>query len=92
MQGLGLAAYVSLVGAVLWRGDEWFGPANNFLGPVLVLSLLVASALICGGMALAYPLYLALEKKRTKEAIRIVVYTTLWVLIFFTALALVNLS
>ena len=87
LQGLGLSIYISLVGVIFWNGDEWFGKADNYLGPVLVLTLLVASALICGALALGYPLYIALEKKKLQEAIKIVIYTTLWVVIFFAIVA-----
>jgi ABC-type sugar transport system permease subunit len=91
-QALGLAAYISLVSLIFWKGNEWFGPASNFFGPMLVLTLLVASALICGGIAFGYPLYLALEKKRIKEAIKVVVYTTTWVILFFAVVALIRFS
>lgn len=92
LQATGLAIYISLVSLIFWKGNEWFGPATNFFGPMLVLTLLVASALICGGMALGYPLYLALEKKKTKEAIRIVAYTTIWVIVFFGVLTLIRFN
>jgi hypothetical protein len=88
LQALGLSSYISLVAVIFWKGDEWFGQANNYLGPALVLTLLVASALTCGAIALGYPLYIALDKKKTQEAIKIVVYTTLWVIIFFAIVAI----
>lgn len=87
LQGFGLIVYISLVSVIFWKGNEWFGPENNYLGPILVLSLFVASALICGGIALGYPLYLVLEKKKVNEAIKIVVLTTVWVVLFFFAAA-----
>lgn len=85
-QALGLSGYIMLVGIIFWKGNEWFGTMHRYLGPVLVLTLLVASALICGAIALGYPLFLALEKKKVNEAIKIVIYTIFWMFIFFLLL------
>jgi hypothetical protein len=89
LQALGLSSYISLVAVIFWKGNEWFGTMHRYLGPLLVLTLLVASALICGAIALGYPLQLALEKKRVNEAIKIVVYTILWILAFFSSIILI---
>lgn len=89
-QAVGLVIYCSLVGLIFWRGDKWFGPAQTFLGPAFVLVLFVASALISALIVLGYPFVLFWEEKRTTKALRLVVYTTAW-LIFFTALIILIL-
>lgn len=84
-QALGLVIYCSLVGLIFWRGGEWFGTAQTFLGPAFVLVLFVVSALISALIGLGYPFILFWERKKTFEALRLVIYTTVW-LAFFTFL------
>ncbi|MFC1626031.1 hypothetical protein ACFL1Q_03250 [Patescibacteria group bacterium] len=83
IQSISLFAYISMVSVIFWKGNSWFGPINNYFGPVLVLSLLVVSALICAIIALAIPFYLVWEKKQTQKAIKVVVGTSLWMVLFF---------
>jgi len=92
VQALGLSSYCGLVGLIFWQGENWFGKMNNFLGPLLVLSLLVVSVLVCGLLAFGYPVYLFWEKKKTKRSLRLVTYTSGWlglfVILFILALAI----
>lgn len=81
-QALALVIYCSLVGLIFWRGDKWFGPAQTFLGPVFVLVLFVVSALISALIGLGYPFILFWERKKTIEALRLVIYTTAWLALF----------
>jgi hypothetical protein len=83
LQSLSLLLYIALVALIFWRGNQWFGPMNSYLGPILVLCLLVVSALICAILTLGIPFYLAWEEKKTKKAIKIVVSTALWLLVYF---------
>ncbi len=82
IQAFGLVLYCSLVGLLFWKGNTWFGAINNPLGPFLVLSLFVVSALICTLTALGYPFLVFWNKKNTKEALTLVAYTALWLLLF----------
>ena len=91
LQALGLTIYCSLVGLIIWKGNAWFGNMNNFLGPILFLSLFVVSALICALIAGGYPFLVFWDKKNTKEAISLVVYTVLW-LVSFVLLFMLILS
>ncbi len=88
-QALGLVIYCGLVGLLFWRGDKWFGPMLSFLGPVLFLVLFVASALISALIVLGYPFILFWEKKKTTEALKLTVYTIVW-LVFFIFLILLT--
>ena len=91
LQALGLSFYCGLVGLIFWQGENWFGKMNNFLGPLLILPLLVVSVLVCGLLAFGYPVYLFWEKKKTKKSLRLVAYTSGWlgffVFLFILALA-----
>ncbi len=78
LQAGGLLAYCFLVAMIMWRGDELFGKADTYMTPVMVLTLFVVSALICALISLGYPSYLALEKKRLKDALTVIYHTALW--------------
>ncbi len=82
LQALGLTAYCLLVGVVFWKGNTWFGPQNNLIGPTMVLVLLVVSVLICALIAFGYPVFLFWQKKQTNKALKLVAYTTGWLVLF----------
>jgi hypothetical protein len=81
-QALGVTAYCGLVALLFWRGESWFGKLTGFLGPVFFLVLFVTSALISALIVLGYPIVLFWVKKKTAEAIRLVAYTTGWLILF----------
>ena len=82
LQASGLVVYCSLVGLLFWRGGTWFGSMTSFLGPMLFLALFVASALISALLVLGYPVILFFEKKQATEALKLVAYTTAWLILF----------
>ncbi|MFC1722456.1 hypothetical protein ACFL0C_02290 [Patescibacteria group bacterium] len=90
LQAFGIFIYCSLIGFLLWTGNAFLGPANEFIGPALVLAVLVTSVLICALLAFGYPILLLWEKKETKEAISLVFYTASW-LAFFILFVLIIL-
>ena len=92
LQAVGLVVYCSLVGLLIWRGEKWFGPVTSFFGPVLFLVLFVVSALICGFLALGYPIYLFWEKKQRTQALKIAAATTAWLLFFVCLFILILVS
>ena len=81
MQAAGLTFYAAAVGYLLWNGENWFGRFHSFIGPVFVLILLILSALICALIAFGYPIYLFWDKKKACEALQIVGYTALWMVL-----------
>lgn len=82
LQALGLAIYITLVAFIIQNGNKLFGPINNFWGPILFLTLFSFSVLICGFIALGYPVKLFWIKKNPNLAIKIVAYTTGFLFIF----------
>ena len=82
LQALGLVAYCSLVGCFMWYGEKIFGPPYYFLGPAMFLVLFVASALISALLILGYPFILFWEKKQTIKALKLVIYTITWLVLF----------
>lgn len=90
LQAFGITLYCALIGLLLWAGGEIFGPVKTFLGPFLVLSLLVASVLICALLAFGYPVIMFWDKKNTTGAVKLVTYTTSW-LAFFIILGIITI-
>lgn len=92
IQALGLSFYCSLIGIVFWNVDNWFDNVHSFLGPFAMLSLFVVSALVCALITLGYPFIVFWDKKNTKQALQLVLYTAIWLLLFvaitFTIFAL----
>jgi len=76
LQALGVTFYCSLVGLVMWRGNEIFGKVDSYIGPVTVLVMLSVSALICGLLVFykPYKLFFANQKE---EAVNVVVSTAI---------------
>ncbi len=78
IQTLGLAAYITTIGLFIWNAEHLIGKMNNFFGPVLFLTIFVLSAIICALITLSYPVILFWDQKKTKEAIKLVIYTASW--------------
>lgn len=91
LQAVGLVVYCLLIALLMWQGESWFGPIYTFLGPAMFLVLFVVSALISALLILGYPFILFWEKKQTIKALRLVIYTIVW-LIFFVFLLILTLA
>ncbi len=81
-QALGLTVYISLVAIIFWKAEEWFGRVPEYLGPVLMLSMLSTSALICGLITLAYPAFLLWKKNQPVKALKLIGFTAAWMVLF----------
>ena len=88
-QALGLTLYCGLVGLIFWNGDKWFGPMNQYLGPVLLLVILVTSVVISALIVFGYPFILFWEKKETSKALKLVSFTALWLLVFIFVIIII---
>ena len=81
LQATGVALYCSLIGLIFWQGQNIFPKVNTYFAPVAMLLLFSVSALICGLLVFYKPYKLFFVGKK-KEAINIVVFTSLWLLFF----------
>jgi len=77
-------SYISLVSVIFWKGNDWFPKMNNYVGPLIVLSLFVASALICALITLSYPFTLW-QKGKIKDALKVILYTAFWTIGFIVS-------
>jgi hypothetical protein len=82
LQAIGIVAYISLIGLFFWQAENWFGQDKEFFAPVLMLTLLSTSALICALITLAYPAVLALKKNQPVKALKIIGFTAAWLVLF----------
>ena len=82
VQATGLVVYCLLVGLFIWRGEYMFGPMNTFFGPMLLLVVLVVSVLVCALLAFGYPVVLFWDRKESKESVKLVALTTIWLLLY----------
>jgi hypothetical protein len=95
LQALGIILYCSLISVFFANGNRWFGPnPPPTFAPVLFLSLLAVSVVTCGLIFLAYPFILFWDHKQTKTALKLIVYSTIWLAAFvlsgFTILAILH--
>jgi hypothetical protein len=74
--------YISAVGTFLWKGGDWFGQTPNFPIIILLIGIFTTSALVSALFTLGYPAYLIFKKREFWRALKLVLYTVLW-LIFF---------
>lgn len=76
LQAIGVTVYCSLVGLVMWKGDEIFGKVDTFISPIVALLMLSVSALICGLLVFYKPYKLFFENKK-EEAVNVVLSTAI---------------
>ena len=81
LQAVGVTVYCSLVGLLFWKGNELFGKAPNYAGPVAFLLLFSVSGLICGLMVFYRP-YVLFSDDKKKEAADTVLATAGWLFVF----------
>ena len=82
LQALGVVAYCFLVGVVFSQGPRISPKVNSYFGPVVLLLLFSVSALICG-LIVFYKPYKLFSSDKKKAAVDVVVFTALWLLVFF---------
>lgn len=84
LQAVGLIFYTSLIGFVMTH----FRPGQSLLGGTVILSIFMISAVICAGLYLGYAFWLFWERKQTKNAIKLTLYTSLWLILFISFILL----
>jgi len=84
LQAVTAGLVIWLWSLVMTNGQKWIDipPEASQFGPLLILPLIfIIVATLSSGAVLGYPLYLALQKKWI-EAIKIILFTVLWLAIF----------
>lgn len=79
-QALGIAVYCGLIAGFFQIADKFFNDKPGMIAPLLMLTLLVFSAAMCGLIVFGYPIYLAMNQD-VKRALKVLFYTLLFVLI-----------
>ena len=91
LQAFGVVAYISFVATIMQFGNQFFGPKDTFLTPVLVLLLFVLSAAVTAGLALGRSVLWYWDGQK-KEALTLLAATVAWLVIlaFFVGLILLS--
>lgn len=84
LQTVGFLVYIAFFAVLMTNASALFGPMNqaSLLGPMLLLSLFVFSAIICASTMLGYPFYVFWERKDFKTAAAIIGSSVFWLFIF----------
>lgn len=85
LQALGVSLYCGLIGTIMQNGNTFFGEKDTFMTPIVVLSMLCVSVLICALIVFKKPYELFFDGKK-KEAIDVVVYTAVSLFVILLAL------
>lgn len=86
LSALGVLVYVSTIAFFAFNNSGVFGNKPSMLMPVFALMLFIVSALITGMLVLGQPIQLYLDGLK-KEAVRLLVATLLWLVIFLMIVA-----
>lgn len=86
VQASSVAGYILLVVAVMANGNYWFGEDDRgILAPLLAVTVLSVSVLVCTLLVLAEP-YRLFIAKRGNEALELVIATTKWLVVYLILL------
>ena len=95
LQAVGLAAYIGLFASLGYQAQAWVQARTITVHPIagitLFLLAFVISALISGSIVLAYPALLFFEGRKA-DAIQIVFWSAVWLVLIFCAAALTALA
>lgn len=83
LQAVGLTAYVAGVAWLIQAGGQLFGPVAQLYGLALTLLLFIVSALVCGLIALGFPLWLFFAQNERRRAIAVILWTASWLAALF---------
>lgn len=86
LQALGLVTYIGLIATIFNNSKNWFSHLNNFTAPIVMLTLLSTSILICGLITLGYPVRLFWIKKQPQKALKIVGVTVVSLVVLLVAI------
>jgi len=81
IQAIGLVVYITLIATLIYYSNQIFGRVNEFVGPLLFLTLFVVSAMVCS-LLMFYEPYQLFAKNKPKEALELVIKTTKYLGVF----------
>lgn len=90
INALGTGIYVFLVALVMRYGERLFGETDNLGAPIAVLLLLVLSAAVTGSLVLGKPVLMYWDGRKA-EAVKMFIYTLVWLFVFTVATFTVQL-
>ena len=82
IQAILLTSYCGFVATIMLNANRWFGKVTTPLGPILFLLLFITSALISVFIVFWYPFQLFWYKKQTENAVKLIMITTGWLVLF----------
>ncbi len=80
IQASGVALYITLFVSTVMHFGSSFEDDVPFVTPIIFLMTFVTSALICGSLILAYPIW-QIVQDRVKDAALIVAWSIAWLLV-----------
>jgi hypothetical protein len=90
LQAAGLTFYIASFAALVQGAERWIRNPHPILGITLFLLAFVVSALISGSIVFAYPILLLFDGKKD-EALRIVFWSAVWLILFFLLFGVIAL-
>jgi hypothetical protein len=91
IQATTVAAYCLFVGFIMSKANPLLGKIQGVLAPVSVLILFSTSVLICA-LLVFYKPYMLFFKDKKKEAIDIILYTTIFLAVYFLVIITIAIT
>ena len=91
LQATTVAAYCLFVGFLIFNVNKLFGKVQGFFAPVSFLLLFSTSALICALLVFYRP-YILFFKNKKKEAIDLILYTTIFLAVYFVVIITIAMN
>lgn len=85
LEAAGIVFYISVFAIAVGYLSPWFAMHQDLgqvTGIIIFLLTFVFSALVCGALALAYPLLLVLKKGEWKNALLVLSWAAVWLFLF----------
>ena len=88
---LGVVVYIFLVALLMTNGQRLFGKIDNVMSGVAMLLLFVFSAAVTGSLIFGKPILMYLDDAK-KEAVKMLIYTIIWLFFWLMLFFLLVLS
>ena len=91
LQATSVAVYCLFIGFIISKVNTVFGKVQGFLAPVSFLLLFGTSVLICA-LLVFYKPYILFFNNKKKEAIDLVLYTTIFLAVYFLVIITIAIN